>query len=139
MEDPRFTTHHARSKHSEIVNEAIRKLMANRTMKEAIAHFIQYDVTAAPVHIITQAAQEPHPWERLAMVEILDFLAGTITVSGDFWHCSHTQTIVGSTHKVGEHNEEVWGGLLGYSEAAIAELYAKNVIGNWDRYVTVPS
>jgi hypothetical protein len=45
---------------------------------------------------------------------------------------------VGSTPKVGEHNEEVLGGLLGYCEAEIADLYAKDVIGNWDHYDTVP-
>jgi len=45
---------------------------------------------------------------------------------------------VGSTPKVGEHNEEVLGGLLGYSAAEIADLYAKDVIGNWDEYDSVP-
>ena len=55
------------------------------------------------------------------MVEVPDFLAGTIAVSGDFWHFSRTPAVVGSTPKVGEHNEEVLGGLLGYSEEEIAE------------------
>ncbi len=64
------------------------------------------------------------------MVEVPDFLAGTIAVSGDFWHFSRTPAVVGSTPKVGEHNEEVLGGLLGYSEEEIARLYAKDVIGN---------
>ncbi len=72
------------------------------------------------------------------MVEVPDFMAGTIAVSGDFWHFSRTPAFVGSTPKVGEHNEEVLGGLLGYSAAEIADLYAKGVIGNWDHYDTVP-
>jgi CoA:oxalate CoA-transferase len=116
----------------------MRELMANMTMKEAIAHFTQHDVTAAPVHTIAQAAQDPHPWERRAMVEVPDFMAGTMAVSGDFWHFSRTPAIVGSTPRVGEHNEEVLAGLLGYSEAEIADLYAKDVLGNWDHYDAVP-
>jgi crotonobetainyl-CoA:carnitine CoA-transferase CaiB-like acyl-CoA transferase len=72
------------------------------------------------------------------MVEVPDFMAGTIAVSGDFWHFSRTPATVGSTPKVGEHNEEVLRGLLGYSAAEIADLYAKNVIGNWDHYDSVP-
>jgi formyl-CoA transferase len=116
----------------------MQELMANMTMQEAIAHFTRHDVTAAPVNTIAQAAQDPHPWERRAMVEVPDFLAGTIAVSGDFWHFSRTPATVGSTPKVGEHNEEVLGGLLGYSAAEIADLYAKDVIGNWDHYDTVP-
>jgi formyl-CoA transferase len=59
-------------------------------------------------------------------------------VSGDFWHFSRTPAVVGSTPKVGEHNEEVLGGLLGYSKQDIAELYAKEVIGNFDHYDTLP-
>jgi crotonobetainyl-CoA:carnitine CoA-transferase CaiB-like acyl-CoA transferase len=39
---------------------------------------------------------------------------------------------------VGEHNEEVLGKLLGYSEEEIAKLYADDVIGSWDHYDTVP-
>jgi crotonobetainyl-CoA:carnitine CoA-transferase CaiB-like acyl-CoA transferase len=138
VDDPRFNTRHERSKHAEVVRTALQELMANMTMKEAIAHFTLHDVTAAPVNSIAQAAEDPHPWERRAMVDVPDFLAGTMAVSGDFWHFSRTPAIVGSTPKVGEHNEEVLSGLLGYSAAEIADLYAKEVIGNWDQYDSVP-
>jgi len=136
--DPRFTTRRERSKHAEAINEAMRELMGTMTMKDAIAHFTRHDVVAAPVNTIAQAAQDSHPWERRAMVEVPDFLAGTIAVSGDFWHFGRTPAVVGSTPKVGEHNEEVLGGLLGYSKDEIAKLYANDVIGNWDHYDTVP-
>jgi len=39
---------------------------------------------------------------------------------------------------VGEHNEEVLGGLLGYSGDEIAKLYAGDVIGNRHHYDTLP-
>jgi crotonobetainyl-CoA:carnitine CoA-transferase CaiB-like acyl-CoA transferase len=136
--DARFTTRRERSKHAEAINDAMRALMAGMTMKHAIAHFTRHDVVAAPVNTIAQAARDPHPWERRAMVEVPDFLSGTIAVSGDFWHFGRTPAIVGSTPKVGEHNEEVLGDLLGYSKDEIADLYAKEVIGNWDHYDTVP-
>jgi len=138
LDDPRFTTRRERSKHTAVVQEVVRALLARMTMQEAIAHFTHHDVVAAPVNTIPQAAQDPHPWERRAMVEVPDFLAGTIAVSGDFWHFSRTPAIVGSTPKVGEHNEEVLGGLLGYSAEEIAKLYANNVIGNSDHYDTLP-
>jgi formyl-CoA transferase len=138
LDDPRFTTRRERSKHTAVVQEVVRALLARMTMQEAIAHFTHHDVVAAPVNTIPQAAHDPHPWERRAMVEVPDFLAGTIAVSGDFWHFSRTPAIVGSTPKVGEHNEEVLGGLLGYSAEEIAKLYANNVIGNSDHYDTLP-
>jgi formyl-CoA transferase len=137
-ENPRFATRRERGKNAAAVNEAIGELLAAMTMKDAIAHFTRHDVTAAPVNTIPQAAQDPHPWERRALVEVPDFLAGTIAVSGDFWHFSRTPATVGSTPKVGEHNEEVLGELLGYSRDEIARLYANDVIGNADHYGTVP-
>ena len=45
---------------------------------------------------------------------------------------------MGSTPQVGEHNEEVLGGLLGYSEDDIAKLYASKVISKEHHYDTVP-
>jgi crotonobetainyl-CoA:carnitine CoA-transferase CaiB-like acyl-CoA transferase len=138
LEDPRFTTRHERGRNGAVINQAMRELLAEMTMKEAITHFTEYDVVAAPVNTIAQAAEDPHPWERRALVEVPDFLAGSIAVSGDFWHFSRTPVVVGSTPKVGEHNEDVLSGLLGYSEKEIADLYEKKVIGNWDQYDEVP-
>jgi crotonobetainyl-CoA:carnitine CoA-transferase CaiB-like acyl-CoA transferase len=133
----RFATRRERSKNVAAINEAIGELLATMTMKDAIGHFTRHDVTAAPVNTIPQAAQDPHPWERRVLVEVPDFLAGTIAVSGDFWHFSRTPATVGSTPKVGEHNEEVLGDLLGYSGDDIARLYADGVISKSDHYDTV--
>jgi crotonobetainyl-CoA:carnitine CoA-transferase CaiB-like acyl-CoA transferase len=68
------------------------------------------------------------------MVEVPDFLAGKIAVSGDFWHFSRTPAVVGSTPKVGEHNEEVLGELLGYSKEQIAKFYTDGVISKDNEY-----
>ena len=138
LEDPRFTTRYERGRNGAEINQAMRALLENMEMKDAIAHFTQHDVVAAPVNSIAQAAADPHPWERRAMVEVPDFLAGSIAVSGDFWHFSRTPAIVGSVPQVGEHNEEVLSGLLEYTEEEIAQLYESNVIGNFDHYDEVP-
>jgi len=122
----------------ELVNGAVNELLATMTMHEAIEHFTKYDVAAAPVNTIAQAAQDPHPWERRVMVEVPDFLAGQIAVSGDFWHFSRTPAVIGSTPKVGEHNEEVLRDILGYSDEEITSLYDSNVIANFDHYDEVP-
>lgn len=138
LDDARFTTRHSRAENGAVVQQAMHHLMADMSMQEAIAHFTKHDVVAAPVNTIAQAAQDPHPWERRAMAEVPDFLAGSIAVSGDFWHFGRTPAVVGTTPKVGEHNEAVLGGLLGYSDADIARLYEQKVIGNWDHYDEVP-
>src|SRR5437660_10298954 len=106
----------------------MRELMGTMTMKDAIAHFTRHDVVAAPVNTIAQASQDPHPWERRAMVEVPDFLAGTIAVSGDFCHFSRTPAVVGSTPTVRAHTEETLGALLCYSQAETSKPSANGVI-----------
>ena len=112
--------------------------VANMTPKEAVAHFTLHDVVAAPVNTIPMAAEDPHPWERGAMQEVPDFLAGNIAVSGDFWHFSRTPVVVGSTPQVGEHNHQLLSDILGYSDEQIEELTKDNVIGTDDHYDEVP-
>ena len=72
------------------------------------------------------------------MVDVPDFLAGEIAVSGDFWHFSRTPAVVGSTPRVGEHNEELICGLLGYSQEDLARFKEEQVIGDRDEYDEVP-
>jgi crotonobetainyl-CoA:carnitine CoA-transferase CaiB-like acyl-CoA transferase len=138
VDDPRFNTRHERGKNKKVVDDAVKELLANMTMQEAIDHFTKHDVVAAPVNTIPMAAEDPHPWERRALVEVPDFLAGTIAVSGDFWHFSRTPVVVGSTPRVGEHNEEVLCGLLGYSKEKVAQLREDKVIAEWDHYSDIP-
>jgi crotonobetainyl-CoA:carnitine CoA-transferase CaiB-like acyl-CoA transferase len=138
-QDARFTTRRERSRNAAAIDEAIEALLKTMTMKDAIGHFTRHDVTAAPVNTIPQAAQDPHPWERRVLVDVPDFLAGTIAVSGDYWHFSRTPAEIGTTPQVGEHNEEVLSGLLGYSEAEIAKLYASDVISKSHHYDSVPA
>ena len=138
LEDPRFTTRDERAKNRDEVNDAINALLADMTMDEAIDHFRRYDIVAAPVNDIPHAAEDPHPWERRTMVEVDDFLAGTIAVSGDYWHFSRTPVVVGTTPKVGEHNNEVLSGILGYSDEEIAKFVEDRIISEEHHYDEVP-
>ena len=60
------------------------QLLADMPMEQAIDHFTKHDVVAAPVNTIPMAAEDHHPWEREALKEVPDFLAGNIAVSGRF-------------------------------------------------------
>ena len=91
-------------------------------------------MVAAPVNDIPMAEADPHPWERRTMVEVDDFLAGTIAVSGDYWHFSRTPVNIGVTPKVGEHNDEVLSEILGYSSEEIEAFKKNNVISEEDLY-----
>ncbi len=128
IEDERFAERPNRVKNGEVVNRVATELVGSMTVKQAVAHFTHHDITAAPVNNIAQAAEDPHPWERRALVEVPDPIAGSINVSGDFWHFSRTPAVVGSTPMPGEHTEEVLTGLLGYSTDQVEELRAEQVV-----------
>ena len=138
LEDPRFTTRHQRANNKDLVEATLNELLSNMTMAQAVDHFTKYEVVAAPVNDIPMAAEDPHPWERRAMVEVPDFLAGNIAVSGDYWHFGRTPAVIGSTPQVGEHNEEVLCGILGYSQEDVARFREEQVIGETDHYDGVP-
>ena len=72
------------------------------------------------------------------MVEVPDFLAGSIAVSGDYWHFSRTPVVIGATPKVGEHNDEVLCDILDYSPEEVARLREEQVISEMDFYDEVP-
>ena len=137
LEDPRFNTRPERARNAAVVNAALNTLLADMTMEQAIAHFTEHDVVAAPVNDIPMAEADPHPWERRAMVEVDDFLAGTIAVSGDYWHFSRTPVNIGVTPKVGEHNDHVLSDILGYSDEEIQGFKDKNVISEEAEYDTI--
>ena len=116
------------------MDAAVREVLVNKTPPEAVEHFTRHDVTIAAVNTIRMAAEDPHPWERGILVEVPDFRAGTMPVNGDYWHMSRTPAVIGSLPAVGEHNDEVLSGILGYSEERISELSEKNVISESDLY-----
>ena len=138
LEDPRFSTRPERTKNRQIVEDALEAMLSQMTMEQVIEHFKRHDVVAAPVNTIPMAEEDPHPWERQTMVEVPDFLAGSIAVSGDYWHFSRTPAVVGSTPQVGEHNDEVLSDILGYSAEEIAQMREDNVIGENHEYDTIP-
>ena len=128
-EDERFTQRHIRAKHSDVINLAMKELLSTMTMAEGVDHFTKHDVTAAPVNDIASAAADPHPWERRALVEVDDPIAGKVNVSGDFWHFSRTPAVVGSTPMPGEQTDELLAGLLDLSEDDIDRLRQQGVVG----------
>ncbi len=128
-EDERFTQRHIRAKHSDVINSAMKQLLSTMTMAEGVDHFTKHDVTAAPVNDIASAAADPHPWERRALVEVDDPIAGKVNVSGDFWHFSRTPAVVGSTPMPGEQTDELLAGLLDLSEDDIDQLRQQGVVG----------
>ncbi len=129
LEDSRFSSGSGRSENAQIINDAVTALLGGMTKDQAISHFTEADVTVCPINDIREAAEDPHPWERRAMVEVPDAVAGSIHVSGDFWHFSRTPAVVGPTPTIGEHNDEILTGLLSHSADEVERWMEDGVVG----------
>ena len=128
MEDERFTERQRRAENGHVIDNEVKEMLVPMTMKEAIEHFTHHDITIAPINDIAQAAADPHPWERNVFVEVPDPIAGTINVSGDFWHFSRTPAVVGTTSMPGEQTNEILTGLLDYPEELVEQLRAEQIV-----------
>lgn len=127
-QDPGFTDPVERWKHADEIDEAIGQWVAERTVAQAVEDGTAADIPIAPVNDIPAAASDPHLWERELLVRVPDPKAGEILAAGKMIKFSRSPTIVGPVAGPGEHNREVLGGLLGYSDAQIEELQAEEVI-----------
>jgi len=128
VEDPRFASREARRRNADVIEEAIGQFLADKTVKEAVEIFTRADIAIAPVNDIPGAAKETLPWERRVLVEVPDPVAGKICVSGDFWHFSRSEVVVGPAPTPGQHTEEILTGLLGLRREEVERLRREGVV-----------
>ena len=91
-------------------------------MAEAVETLTDAGIPSAPINDIPTAARDPHLQERECLVETPDPIAGVIHVSGKLIKMSRSQNVIGSAPTPGQHNQEIYGGLLGLSDEELAAL-----------------
>jgi formyl-CoA transferase len=127
--DPRFATNEARVANVEELDEIIGAWTRERTREQALAILLQHDVAAAPVMDIEDILNDPHLAARNAIPTVEDPELGPIRMQGVVPVLSRTPgRIDHAGPRLGEHNVDVYGGLLGLSDDELAELEAARVI-----------
>ncbi len=126
--DPRFTDRGSRDANVEVAREALIEWFLSKTMAEAVDILSEASVPCTEINDIAQAAASPQLSERELLVKVPDPIAGNIHVSGKYIKLSRSETVVGSPPAIGEHNDEIIGGLLKYSPEQIQQLREEGVI-----------
>ncbi len=126
--DPRFSDRNARNENTEAPMKALIDWFSSKTVKEAVDALAQAGIPGTEINSIAQAAAEPHFWERELMVKVPDPIAGTMHVPGKFIKLSRSETVIGSPATIGQHNDEIIGGLLKYSPEQLQQLRSEGVI-----------
>jgi len=119
--DPRFANNPARLKHWEALDGIIGGWIAERTLAENLDHFDKAGVTIGPIMDAGMLERDRYAIEREALIEVPDedMPGGWLPMHGMVPRLSATPGVLARpAPRLGEHNEEVLGPVLGTAELA---------------------
>ena len=128
-EDPRFADNAARVKHREQVDAAIAAWTQTLGKMEIFQVAKERRIPLAPVREVDEVMHDAHMHERGFLDEIEHDEIGPITVPNSplRFHGADPAPTAPSP-KLGQHNDEIYGGWLGLSADEIADLKQSGVI-----------
>lgn len=128
-EDPRFATHHARGEHMEEIDSLIAAWTRERTADEILAAMVEAGVPAGKVYTAADMMDDPQYAARENIVWVEDPEIGPVPMQNVVPRLTETPGSVRWTGPaLGEHNVEIFGGLLGLSEEEQARLRERGVV-----------
>ncbi len=114
----------------EMAEEALERFLMTKTKKEIWQNILKRRILAAPVATVADIAEDPQLAERGYFVEIdAPHLGRKFTMPGAFAKLSGTPIgPAGPAPQIGQHNREVYCGLLGLTAERLVRLRATGVI-----------
>jgi len=127
--DPRYATHRARGVSQLELDEIIAEWSAGLPAATVVERLTAAGVPAGPVYDAAGVAQDPHFRDRGAVIDVETEDFGVLTMQGVVPHFSDTPgSVRWPGASLGQHNEEVYGELLGFSASDIARLRERGVL-----------
>ena len=129
VNDPRFHNDFARWEHRDIIDPVVAEWVASLTAEEIIAAAEKIPIPAGICYEQTEIASHPQvqAGEMMVQVDMPDGL-GPVPVTNTPIRMSATPTqIERSFPAVGEHNDEVYGKILGFTPEYIEKLKGEGV------------
>ena len=127
--DPRFASLTARVANADAINGIVGDWVRQHTAAELEAMLVAAEVPVTRAHSIADIAADPHYAARGDITVVDDPTAGPVRMQAVYPRLSETPgRIQRGAPKLGEHNQEVYGQLLGLSAADIAALASEGVI-----------
>lgn len=128
--DPRFETMELRLKNQQQLHDIIQEWTASQSTEEVVKLVLDAGVPAAPVMTVAQVANDPYYINERNMFPVVRHpVIGDMHVNGCHIKMSKTMPEVRKcAPELGEHNEEIYGGMLGLSQEEVVNLRARGVI-----------
>lgn len=129
LRDPRFASLAARVAHADEINAIVGEWVRQHTADEIEKILVAAQVPVTRAHSIADISADPHYAARADIVTVDDPSIGPVRMQAVYPRLSATPgRIQRGAPKLGEHNQEVYGTLLGLSAAELAALQADGII-----------
>ncbi|WP_420452341.1 CaiB/BaiF CoA transferase family protein [Ilumatobacter sp.] len=129
VDDPRFVDHLARGANQAELDGLIAEWTSTMTASEVLDAMIEHEVASGGVYRAPDMLADPHFRERESIVEVDHPRLGSFAMQNVFPRLSETPgSISWVGPELGEHNDEVLSGVLGYSDDELEALRADGVI-----------
>ncbi len=128
-DDPRYASHGARGERQAELDARIAVWSRARTADEVLDALHAKGVPAGRIYRAPEMLADPHFAAREAIVEVAHKRLGALKMQGTFPKLSESPGAVRwPGPDLGEHNGEVWGGIVGLGEAERDRLKSAGVI-----------
>jgi formyl-CoA transferase len=129
-DDPRFATHVARGENQEEIEGIVAEWAARHDAVEIDRVLNEAGVVCGPIYTVAEIFQDPQYAAREMLVEHVDPEFGSYVGPGIVPKFSETPGAVrwSGTWEQGSHNEEVYCGVLGLSDAELGRLREDGVV-----------
>ena len=129
ISEDRFATREKRTKNMSEVDGLVSEWLKDITVEEATAALKKYQVPCSPLPTFDQVASDPQLLSRDMLVEVDQPVSGKVKLVGSVYKMSRTPgNRKMRVPEVGEHNEEIYRGLLEMNEEELKKLRDEKVI-----------
>jgi crotonobetainyl-CoA:carnitine CoA-transferase CaiB-like acyl-CoA transferase len=128
LDDPRLVNYKARAAYADMIEPMVANWVAGYKVKELVEMLVEAGIPCAPVLSVDEVTEDPQIRSRQMIVEVEHPKVGKLPVLGIVPKLSATPGEVGRPPLVGEHNGEIYGGLLGLSMAEIETSREEGII-----------
>jgi CoA:oxalate CoA-transferase len=113
----------------EEVDGVVQAWCKEKTVEEVMAAMKKFQVPCSPLPTFDQVAGDPHLLSREMIVEVDQPVSGKVKLTGSVYKMSKTPgNRKMRAPEVGEHNKEIYGGLLGIEELEMKKLKEESII-----------
>jgi formyl-CoA transferase len=127
--DDRYRTHHARGTHQEELDQLISAWTRGRKAEELLAQLHEAGVPAGLIYTAQDMLADPHFQARQAIVRLVHQQLGDFPMQNVAPRLSGTPgAIRWLGPELGQHNDDIYGRLLGVDEAQREQLASQGII-----------